>query len=572
MSNRLLAGRYELIEKIGEGGMATVYKAKDRLLNRFVAIKVLRPEFTKDAEFIENFRKESQSAAGLTHPNIVSVYDVGREGNIHFIVMELVEGETLSDRISNNGPLGYKETISIMKQIVSALALAHKNGIIHRDIKPHNILITKENVAKLADFGIAKAINDSTINNSNKILGSVHYFSPEQARGTYVDEKSDIYSAGIVMYEMLTGKVPFDGDSAVSIALMHINDQMARPSEMIDGIPPALERIVMKATDKVQTNRYKTADDLLEDINSAEFLSQAVGDSILLGETEKGYSRHRTEIEDDEDINEDVKAGQKQGKEKKKLTKKQLTIIISAAVCIIPIIYFILTGLGLFNNSQMVKVPNLKNMTVEQAQDLLDKYDLELKEGESAPSADVEAGLVCQQDPLPDTQVKKGTTVTITISLGKKKGMVPHLIGEKYENVEALLNSYNLNLGKVDYEDSDKPEGTVISQSPDSGQEAEEGAFISIVVSNGNGNKGTVPNLTGKTITEAKRAIKEAGFAIGSIDYEESDAYSKDYVMWQEYDANTSLEKGKSISIIVSKGKPSSPPEEEGGSSTDGEE
>ena len=202
MSSRLLAGRYELIEKIGEGGMAIVYKAKCRLLNRYVAIKILRPEFTKDEQFVENFRRESQAAAGLSHPNIVSVYDVGQEGNIHFIVMELVEGKTLSKLIEEKGRLDYKEAINITRQVASALSLAHKNQIVHRDIKPHNILITNTGVAKLADFGIAKAVSASTIiGGNNKVMGSVHYFSPEQARGAYVDERSDIYSLGIVLYE-----------------------------------------------------------------------------------------------------------------------------------------------------------------------------------------------------------------------------------------------------------------------------------------------------------------------------------------------------------------------------------
>lgn len=220
MSNRLLVGRYELIEKIGEGGMAIVYKAKDRLLNRYVAIKILRPEFVKDEKFIENFRKESQAAAGLSHPNIVNVYDVGQEGNIHFIVMELIDGKSLSQVIEEEGRLDYKEAISITKQVASALSLAHKNQIIHRDVKPHNILITSSGTAKLADFGIAMAVSKESIaEGKEKIMGSVHYFSPEQARGAYVDERSDIYSLGIVLYEMLTGKVPFDGDNPISIAL-----------------------------------------------------------------------------------------------------------------------------------------------------------------------------------------------------------------------------------------------------------------------------------------------------------------------------------------------------------------
>ncbi|MCQ2551043.1 MAG: Stk1 family PASTA domain-containing Ser/Thr kinase [Clostridia bacterium] len=547
MSNRLLVGRYELIEKIGEGGMATVYKAKDRLLNRFVAIKVLRPEFTKDAQFIENFRKESQAAAGLTHPNIVSVYDVGREGNIHFIVMELVEGRTLSDIIKEKGPLEYKETVNIMKQVISALALAHNHGIIHRDVKPHNILITQDGVAKLADFGIAKAINDSTLSDSkNNILGSVHYFSPEQARGSYVDERSDIYSTGIVMYEMLTGKVPFDGDTAVSIALMHINDTMKRPSELVGGIPPVLERIVLKATDKVQTNRFKSADEMLKELENIEFLSAKVGDSILAGAEPK-------KVEEPEPVVEPRKKIQK--KEKKKLTKKQLYIIVAACVCAIPILYFILTGVGLFNDSKYVPVPDLKGMTIEQATDILEKYDLEIKEGQPTVSADVNKDLVCMQDPVAKSKVKRGTVVTVKLSTGKKQGVVPNLIGSNIDDVEKMLESFGLQLGKVTYRDDAADEGAIIEQSPASGEQADEGAYISVVVSKGGGQ--LVPNLIGKTVSEAKELILSAGYKVGSVDYEESNAYSKDYVMWQSEDPNTKASKGTTIDITVSKGAPS---------------
>ena len=278
MSNKLLAGRYELIEKIGEGGMAVVYKGKDRLLNRYVAIKILRPEYTKDEQFIESFRRESQAAAGLSHPNIVGVYDVGKEGNIHFIVMELIDGKTLSEVIKEKGRLEYKEAINITLQVASALSLAHKNQIIHRDIKPHNILITSTGVAKLADFGIAKAVSAATIaGGSNKIMGSVHYFSPEQARGAYVDERSDIYSLGIVLFEMLTGKVPFDGDNPVSIALMHINDPMPSLTKEVPGVPPQLEKIVNKATEKYQSNRYRNVDEMISDLEDIEFVTKVIG-------------------------------------------------------------------------------------------------------------------------------------------------------------------------------------------------------------------------------------------------------------------------------------------------------
>ncbi|MBR4411446.1 MAG: serine/threonine protein kinase, partial [Firmicutes bacterium] len=291
MASKVLAGRYELFEKIGEGGMSVVYKAKDRLLNRFVAIKVLKPEFIKDRKFIESFRRESQAAASLSHSNIVNIFDVGQEGNIHYIVMELVTGNTLSELIKEEGPFPYQKVIELTKQIAAALSEAHRNNLIHRDVKPHNVMLTADGTAKITDFGIAKAINSSTIADtmSNGVMGSVHYFSPEQARGGYVDEKSDIYSLGIVMYEMLTGRVPFDGDNPVNIALMHINGEMVPPSKLISGIPPALERIVMKATDKYQSNRFASVDELIQALDNLAFVSSVVGDSVFAGSNDAEY-------------------------------------------------------------------------------------------------------------------------------------------------------------------------------------------------------------------------------------------------------------------------------------------
>lgn len=318
MSNKLLVGRYELIEKIGEGGMAVVYKSKDRLLNRFVAIKILRPEYTKDSQFVDSFRKESQAAAGLQHSNIISVYDVGHEGNIHFIVMELVDGKPLSDIIKERAPMDYKSAIEIAKQVASALSLAHENNIIHRDIKPHNIMITKDGTAKLGDFGIAKAVSDATLTETSKIIGSVHYFSPEQARGAYVDERSDIYSLGIVMYEMLTGEVPFDGDNPVQVALMHINDEIQPPSRLVPGIPPALEKIIMKATDRFQSNRFKSVDDMLEDLNNIEFVTRVVGDSAFTPKSDEHIADRREEKAPEKfyDTREEKSKGKKKGKKK----------------------------------------------------------------------------------------------------------------------------------------------------------------------------------------------------------------------------------------------------------------
>ena len=285
MSSKVIVGRYELLEKIGDGGMAVVYKAKDRLLNRQVAVKILKPEYTNDEKFINHFRRESHAAASLSHPNIVSIFDVGREGNINYIVMELVEGKPLSKIIRDEAPLNYNRVIDYSKQIASGLSAAHKHGIIHRDVKPHNILVNEDGIAKIADFGIAKAISTTTIvdGTNETVMGSVHYFSPEQARGGYVDEKSDIYSLGIVMYEMLTGEVPFDADNPVTVALMHINDPITPPSKLVEGIPPGLERIVLKATDKYQSNRFKSAEEVIDALNNLDLVSRVVGTTMFMG-------------------------------------------------------------------------------------------------------------------------------------------------------------------------------------------------------------------------------------------------------------------------------------------------
>jgi len=366
---KLLTGRYELLEKIGEGGMAVVYKAKDRLLNRYVAVKILRPEYTRDAQFVDSFRRESQAAAGLESPNIISIYDVGKEGNIYFIVMEYIDGMSLSDVIKVEAPMDYKAAISITKQIASALSVAHSHNIIHRDIKPHNIMMKSDGTAKLGDFGIAKAVSDSTLTETSKIIGSVHYFSPEQARGSYVDERSDIYSLGIILYEMLTGKVPFDGDNPVQVALMHINDEIIPPSRIVSGIPPALEKVVMKATDKFQTNRYASADEMLEDLNNIEFVSNTVGDSMFVSDetTQAVYdARQRQELEQEQDDEE----YEEEKPKKKKKSKRGLIIGILIALIVLSgaaaAAYFFWP-----EEVKTVEVPDVSGLSYSQAKSLL---------------------------------------------------------------------------------------------------------------------------------------------------------------------------------------------------------
>ena len=572
MSNKVLAGRYELFERIGEGGMSVVYKAKDKLLNRFVAIKILKPQFINDSKFIDSFRRESQAAASMSHPNIVNIYDVGREGNIHYIVMELIEGRTLSDYIKEQGPMSYPKVIALSKQIAAALAFAHKNHIIHRDVKPHNVMITPNGTAKITDFGIAKAVNAATIvDNTEGIIGSVHYFSPEQARGGYVDEKSDIYSLGIVMYEMLTGRVPFDGDNPVNIALMHINGEMIPPSKLVPGVPPALEHIILKCTDKYPVNRYASAEELIEALNNLEFVGSVVGDSVLMGGatgTMNGARNGRgpiaeTDYDDGEDRedDDDMHGGKKDKKNKKPMDKKKKMIIIIASVVGALVLGLVIAfAAGAFGGEE-IEAPDFKNMTFEEAQDAAKTYDIKVKKGDEVVSEEVEKGKIVSQDPKAGTKIKTGSTIKVNISKGLGNGDVPDLEGKQQDELESYLEAAGFKLGTVTTEASEKGAGTVLRQDPKAGSKAEKGSAINVVVSDGSKAKAVVPYLVGKSLEDAQAALLNAGLTIGSISYDYSSTYAEGEVMWQQYDANAQLDKGTAVKIRVSKGnKPAEQP------------
>lgn len=589
MSNRLLAGRYELIEKIGEGGMAVVYKGRDRLLNRYVAIKILRPEFTKDEAFIENFKKESQAAAGLTHPNIVSVYDVGKEGNINFIVMELVEGKTLSQLIEEKGRLDYREAIEITRQVASALSLAHRNHIIHRDVKPHNILITNTGVAKLADFGIAKAVSNATlIDGNNKVMGSVHYLSPEQARSSYVDERTDIYSLGIVLYEMLTGEVPFDGDNPVSIALMHINDPITPPSQLAAGIPPQLEKVVMKATDKYQSNRYKSADEMIQDLDNIDFITKVMGDSVFIGNDAKSATGEigdaaktaaksplEEELEKELSLQDRKIDGKKEGKKNSSGKKSWILIAVIGVIVLAAGIFGFGTMMGWFGgNDEEIEVPDLTGYTLEEAREELEGLGLQMEEGEPVYSPDQEEGKITSQSPVGGTMVKEGRVITVYVSLGVKDNVVPNILERDYNDVAEYLEQYGFELGVVKVVTSQLPKDTIISQDPEAGTVAEAGTKINVEVSDGQGKEMVpVPQLVGLDVDAAKAALEAAGLSLGSVTYEESETVEKNYVISQSHQKGTEVEEGTAISFVVSKGveEVTPPPEEGGGDDSDGE-
>jgi len=548
MSSKVIAGRYELLEKIGDGGMAVVYKAKCRLLNRFVAVKILKPEFVKDAKFVENFRKESHAAASLSHPNIVNVYDVGKEGNINYIVMELVDGKALSEVIKEEAPLDYKRVIEITKQIASGLSAAHKHNIIHRDVKPHNILMTKDGIAKITDFGIAKAVSDTTVvgSTSETIMGSVHYFSPEQARGGYVDEKSDIYSLGIVMYEMLTGKVPFDGENPVSVALMHINNEMTPPSQLVPGIPPRLEQIVMKATDKYQSNRFASADEMVEELNNIEFVSRIVGPSAVNGAADNASDEKAEELR------------KKVAKTDKKKSKKKLILIIALIIALLAALTALGFATGIIGSGN-VRVPDLRGMTYKEAKATLEEKGLKAEKGDYVYSSKYDKGKVVSSDPKQYKRVKKNSVVTVNISNGDEEGTIPNLVGKSKSEAESLIKEYGFKVGDVTTEASSEDKDTVIDQDPGAGEEAASGDYIDLVLSDGSKkDEGEVPSLLGKSLSSAKSAITSAGFKVGTVTYGNSDSYSKGEVMWQQYEAGADLKKGSSIDIKVSNGNSSS--------------
>lgn len=552
MSIKLLSGRYELIEKIGDGGMAAVYKAKDRLLNRYVAIKILKPDLAKDSNVIESFRKESQAAAGLTHPNIVSIYDVGRENNIHYIVMELVDGQTLNEIIGGK-PMDPLKVIDYTKQIASGLAFAHKNNIIHRDIKPHNILVTPEGVCKIADFGIAKALNEGNNfkeTSDDMIMGSVHYFSPEQARGGYVDAKSDIYSLGIVMYEMLTGNVPFDGDSPVSIALMHINEEMLPPSKVVNGISPGLEEIVLKAAAKYQVDRFADADEMISELEKVEIsLSNPFKNQGMpaAGPHNGGEEEERRRAAAERERR------RQEEEEKKKKRTRLIIIIIIAAILAAAAIFFVFA-----RSNAEVEAPNLVGMTYEQAEDLAKEKGLEIRKGDEVYSDDYDPGLIVSQSPGAKTKVKKGKSIKVNISKGVENGSVPDVIGKSESDARKALEDAGFKVGEIKEEESEGEAGIVLKQDPAGGSSLKKGEEVGLTISKEIAIQYVkMPGLIGKSLEDAKQDLETAGLHAGNIGSEYSSEYGEDVVMSQQYERGAQVEEGSYVDIVISKGSKS---------------
>lgn len=602
-----LADRYEILEQIGTGGMSDVYKAKCHKLNRYVAIKVLKKEFSEDKTFVSKFRAEAQSAAGLTHPNIVNVYDVGDENGIYYIVMELVEGITLKKYIEKRGRIPYKEAVSIAIQVAKGMQAAHTHHIVHRDIKPQNIIISRDGKVKVTDFGIAKAATSSTINSS--AMGSVHYISPEQARGGYSDERSDIYSFGITLFEMLTGTVPFDGDSTVSVAVQHIQDDIPKPSSVADGIPVSIDKIVLKCTQKKTERRYQDASELIADlkkslvvpdedfvkmmpvygesqdemkVSAAEKVSESketgaksaddelVDDELL--EKDELLDDENDDLSDDDDEDIDDESNDKLDK-----VMKWIGVGIIALILIITIFVVVRLFAGGSSNkneettttaeettpsqtkeddSSKVPVPNVVGKTEEEAQAALNEVNLGYK-ATYQPSTTIPEGTVISQGTSAGTKVAKNTTITLSISSGPENATVPNVVG--YDQVEAssVLESAGFKVTvKQSYSDTVES-GKVISQSPVGTTSTTPGATVTITVSLGKETKEvTVPNLFGHTEEDAIAQLEALGLRY-NIRTQTSSNAPEGQVVGQSISAGEKVEEGTTVTLYVSAGNSS---------------
>ena len=549
IEGRLLGNRYELIEKIGNGGMAKVYKAKDQILNRYVAVKILRDEFTTDQEFIRRFEAEAQSAASITHPNIVSVYDVGNEGNLYYIVMELVQGKTLKEIIVEEGSaLPWKWSINIAIQIASALEVAHRNKIVHRDIKPHNIIITEDGVAKVTDFGITKAVSNSTITSFGTTIGSVHYFSPEHARGGFTDSKSDLYSLGVVMYEMLTGRVPFDADTPVSVALKHMQEEPTPPIELNEKIPSSVNDIILKAMRKDTNLRYQSATEMLKDLKVA--LKNPDGDFVDNKEYQNDMPTQKISIKD---IQQEENRNKKENKFVSFIKKhKGLSIFIGL------VLLFVLSLGGTIAVSRLtepkeVTLPNFVGTKIEDAKKVAEEKELKIEVSSEEYNSQYEAGIIISQDPLysDNYNIKVGTTIKVVVSKGIEQAIVPKVIDMTEEEAVKALEEAKLKVEKVEEESKKVEAGHVISQETEPNTQVHAGDTVVIHISKGV-KKVSVPSVIGKQEDEANKTLSDLGLTV-NVSYNED--YSKDNgtVLKQSIDTGKEVEVGTSITITVNK-------------------
>ena len=593
----MLSGRYEVLKRVGSGGMADVYMAKDHKLNRNVAVKVLKSEYVEDEKFLKKFETEAQAVARLSHPNIVNIYDVGMEDGINYIVMELAEGITLKEYIRKKGYLSPKETVEISTQIASAISHAHKNHIIHRDIKPQNILVSDTGIIKVTDFGIAKATSSNTVTSTATAMGSVHYISPEQAKGRFCDEKSDIYSLGITMYEMVTGHVPFDHENGVTIALMHLQNEITPPSQIRDGIPDSLEKIILKCTMKKPEERYQTADDLIADLRlvfedtSGGYVGvvPAIDDSptIMIDQNELtqriNTPKKDQKIQQEEPLKDEEQNAylDEDDEEESGMNSKieKLVIVLAAvvgAIILISIIVFVVKSSGVFKSgksttttsigttagsndveSKKYTVDNYIGMSLSAAREKIDgKFKIKVEE---EYSADYAKDLVIRQDPESDTELEEGKTLTLVVSKGTRtedKVSVPEVVGKRESSAKSELEAAGLKVSVKTKYSTDVAKGKVIFQSPGSGNQVTKNSTVVITVSQGEKPETMVrvPNLRYFTESEARSELKNSNLVLGSVLTEYSDSVEKGLVIRQTVGSGSKVKEGTAVGIYVSLG------------------
>ncbi len=594
----VLGERYEVLSKIGAGGMADVYKGKDTMLNRYVAIKVLKKEYRENKDFVRKFRSEAQAAAGLLNPNIVNVYDVGEDRGLYYMVMELVEGITLKEYIQKKGKLSTKEAISIAIQMCTGIEAAHKHNIIHRDIKPQNIIISKEGKVKVTDFGIARAVDSNTV--SSNAMGSVHYVSPEQARGGYCDAKSDIYSVGITMYEMITGRVPFDGDSTVSVAMKHLQENITPPSQYAPDMSKALEKIILKCTQKSPERRYESTTLLIQDLKralvdpSGAFVEierpKNLGETVMFTEEDMGsLKRGHSSYDDDDDYEDDdydeddyeddgyeddeedgnVRSGKRKGKsdEVNPHMNKMMKILTIVAAAVVILIIALVAGkaAGIFrfggssgivsnSDSANIEVPQLVGETQAVANEMCEKKNLVMKVV-SQKQSDKPVGTVLEQSIKAGEKVKKQTVIEVVICSGAEEVEVPDVSGNTQDEAWKILKDKGFTDYEVQMEYSDEYDnGEVIRTTPAAGETTTVDTKIVLVVSKG-AEKAEVPNLVGKTVSEAQKALSDKGLTDGGSTEEYSNTVAEGKIISQNVKAGKKVDGGTSVSYVVSKGK-----------------
>lgn len=564
MINKILANRYEILEKIGTGGMGNVFKAHDRKLDRIVAIKVLKLEYNEDNNFIRKFKRESLAAASISHPNIVSIYDVGTEiiedKEVHYIVMEYIDGKTLKDLINDEGRLSEKRALNYCIQIAEALKVAHSKHIVHRDIKSQNIMVTRDDRIKVTDFGIARVADNTTVTATNAVMGSVHYFSPEQARGAKVDNRSDIYSLGIVLFEMLTGRLPFDADNPVSVALMQVQSQMPKPSDFIKSIDPSVDALVLKMTEKNPDDRYRDVFDLIKDIK--DYTIGAKTFSVKRDYEEDDRTVVTPVVNRKQNRNHSNNLDNDRQKPKKVVKKKKSAApailgIFSAIVIIALLIYVVpkaIKGMKSSDVEEKVAVENYIGKTRDEAKELIEAQGLVLDvntvENENEPD-----GVVLGQKPEEGISVDKGSTITLEINELPDSVPVPPLKGLTKEEAQKTLEDSSLKLGSVEEEFNEEvEEGKVIYSNPDGGYSVKRGTAVKIIISKGVDKTPVVlSDYKGMDQDVVVNQLKSLGFTVVI-----ENGYSNKVAEGQVYDMdpkpNQSVEKGSTVTLFISKG------------------